>query len=495
MKLAALIDLEAQLLRDRDADPAELAARDRALLGGRRLDPRRPHAAVEAWVGALRAEGGGGLLPGPAVARALAATRGLLVVAGLALGWGAAAALLRFEGPHPVNVWDFLLVFVALQIALLLLLLAALAFPLASLGVPLLGLFRSLVGAVYPRLAARGLGSERLEEWRLLFHRLRSRRSLYRRVEPWVLVGLAQSFAVAFNAGVILALVRFVVFSDVAFSWSTTLVELDAGRFHRMVRALAVPWAGLWPEAVPSAELVAATRYSRLEGAYFLSGAGRAADPALVGGWWPFLLAAVACYGLAPRLLALAAAGIRTARALARLPLDDVEVEALLGRLAGARVETTSPLPEEPGPPPPPAPLEGAFEGGAPGRCALVVWRDAPYGPRVEAAVAERLGCPAAPVQPAGGRGHEEGRVDWGRVAGGADAMAVLAEAWEAPDGGALRLLRRLRQALGGGRRIRVLLLPGDGSEPRPAEVRVWKEELARLEDPWLSVEPLRSAP
>jgi hypothetical protein len=494
MKLAALIDLEAQLLRDRDADPAALAARDRALLGGQPLDPRRPHAALETWVEAVRAASADRPLPGRTVARALAATRALLVLAGAVLGWAAAAVVLRFEGPHPVNVWDFLLVFVALQIALLALLLAALAFPLASLGVPLLGLFRSLVGAVYPRLAARGLAGGPPEEWRLLFRRLRGRRSLYREIEPWVLLGLAQAFGVAFNAGVILALLRFVVFSDVAFSWSTTLLELDAGRFHRVVRALATPWAGLWPDAVPSAELVASTRYSRLEGAYFLSGTGRAADPALVGGWWPFLLAAVICYGLVPRAVALAVAGLRGARLLARLPFDDVEVQGLLARLAGGQVETASPQPEEPGPPPPPAPPEGAPAGAPPGRCPLVVWRDAPFGPEVEAAVAAQLGCPAAMVRPAGGRGHEEGRLDWLQLADGADAVAVLAEAWEAPDGGALRLLRRLREALGRGRRIRVLLR-GDGPSPPPAEVRIWKEELARLEDPWLSVEPLRSGP
>lgn len=491
MKLSTLIDLEAQLQRDREADPAALAARD-ASLGLGRLDPRRPHRAVEAWVGGLRGRGDAGLLPGRPLARALGLTRALLAAAGLALGWGATAALVRFEGPHPVNVWDLLLALVGIQVALLVLLLASLAFPVASLGLPFLGLFRGLAGAAYPHLAARGLAPERTGEWRLLLHRLRSRRSLYRRVEPWLLLGLTQAFGVAFNVGALLALLRHVVFTDVAFAWGTTLLDLDPARFHAIVRTLAAPWAALWPEAVPTPDLVAATRYSRLEGAYFLSGTGRAADPALVGAWWPFLFAAVVTYGLVPRLVAMAGAGLRTASLLARLPLDDVEVRALLGRIAGGRVETASPDPEAPGPPPPPAPAAAVAAPPAVERVAAVVWRDAPAGPEALAAAARQVGGALGGVHRAGGRGHEEGETGFSRLAaGGADAVAVLAESWEAPDGGTLRLLRALRAELGPGRHVRVLLR-GEAGAPRPEEVRVWREELARLEDPWLAAEPLR---
>ncbi|HSN91365.1 MAG TPA: DUF2868 domain-containing protein [Anaeromyxobacteraceae bacterium] len=494
MNLSTLIDLEAQLQRDREIDPGALALRDASLAGGH-PDPRRPHAAVEAWVRGLREREEGGLLPGRSLARALRLVRAVLAVAGLLLGWGAAAALLRFDGPHPVNVWDLLLALVGLQIVLLVLLLASLFFPVSSIGLPLLGLFRGLAAWAYPRLAARGLAPERLREWRLLLHRLRSRRSLYRRVEPWLLLGLTQAFGVAFNVGAILALLRHVVFTDVAFAWSTTLLDLDPARFHAVVRVLSAPWAALWPDAVPTPELVAATRYSRLEGAYFLSGTGRAADPALVGGWWPFLLASVATYGLVPRVVALAGARLRAWSVLARLPLDDAEVRALLGRIAGGRVETASPDPEAPGPPPPPAPLPAAPGSGTPARLALVVWRDAPSGDGSLAAVARQVGAAPAEVLRAGGVGHEEGEAGLGRIAaGGADAVAVLAEAWEAPDGGALRLLRSLRGGLGPGRRV-LVLLRGEAGAPRPEELRVWREELARLEDPWLAVEPLREGP
>src|SRR5882762_1304306 len=188
MTLSDLIDLEAQL------------ARDRALLAGSPLGSRTW---IERWLQALRETEPGQLHPGRAVVGVLRGIRASLVVAGLVLGWTTAAALLRYTGDRPVNVWDFLLVFVGLQLLLFALLLASFFLPVAALGTPLLGLFRGLVAAVYPSLAARASGSTgaRLEAWRALWHRLRSRRSLYHHVEPWILLGLTQVFGVAFNLG------------------------------------------------------------------------------------------------------------------------------------------------------------------------------------------------------------------------------------------------------------------------------------------------------
>lgn len=497
MTLADLVDLEAQLGRDRDADPEALEARDRALPGAADRPALRTaadrHRVLAGWLGGLRAAEPEALRAGAAVARALSSTRTVLCALGFLLGWGAAAAVLRFEGPHPVNVWDYLLAFVGVQLLLLAALLVAVAAPAGTLGLPFVGAFRSALGTVLPRAAARVLPPEREAEWRALAHRLRSRRSLYRAVEPWLLLGLTQAFGVAFNLGVLLATLRFVVFSDVAFAWATTLLELDPGRFHAIVHALATPWGWLWPDAVPSAALVAATRYSRLEGAYFLAGGGRAADPALVGAWWPFLVAAVTCYGLVPRAAALGLAAARTRALLSRLPLDDVEVGRVLDRLGAPRVTTRSPRAEAPGPAPGSAPLPVAAS--APGgRCALVLWRDVPLAPGLRELVARKAGCEVAAVRAAGGRDHEEGAAAWSELAGGAGPVVVLAEAWEAPDKGALRLLRALRGAVGPGRRLLVLLAETDGGAPRApeaGEVRLWREGLARLEDPWLAVEPV----
>lgn len=493
MTLSDLIDLEAQLARDRDGDPEALAARDRAALAGRDAGEGSRAALLRAWLGALREREPGLLHPGRSVERALGIVRAALAAGGVLLGWGAATALLRYTGEHPVNVWDVLLAFVGVQLLLLALLLASFLLPAAAARPPLLGLFRGAVAALYPRLARAG-GGGRVEEWRALWHRLRSRRSLYHRTEPWLLLGLTQTFGVAFNLGALAGMLRLVVFSDVAFSWSTTLLELDAARFHGLVRALAAPWGWLWPAAVPTAELVEATRYSRLEGAYLAAGAGRAARPELVGGWWPFLAAALATYGLLPRAALLVLARARAARLLAGVPLDDAEVSRVVERLRAPHVETRGLAAASAAP----APRELVTTGLAPrpgARCAVVLWRDVPFRPELEAAVVRQTRCAVAAVRSAAGDEDEDG---WMRLADGADPVVVVAEAWEAPDRGTLRLLRGIRRTAGPGRHLVVLLVDADGGgvgAPRESDVAVWRDGLARLEDPYLAVEPLRGSP
>jgi hypothetical protein len=499
MTIAELIDLEAQLARDRDVDAATLEARDRALLRGERLDPRDRRGALRRWMAALREHEPGLLRPGRQVEASLRLVRTVLVVAGLALGWGAAAAVLQYTGSHPVNVWDFLLVFVGVQVLLLLFLVGSFVLPVAEAGVPMVGVLRSLAAVAYPRAVERRVGAARAEEWRQLWHRLRTRRSLYRHVEPWLLLGLTQAFGVAFNVAALVACLRLVTFSDLAFSWSTTLVPLDAETFHRVVKAIAAPWAWAWPEAVPSHELVAATRYSRLDAAYVGSLGRRAAEPGLVGRWWSFLVASLTCYGLLPRLGVLVAARAWSAHLLRRLPLDDVEVSRLVSRLTAPHVETRA-SGAEPAPPEWPSPVAGGPEpSDAAGRCGVVLWRDVPSGEAVRSAVARHARCEVAAVQPAGGRDYEEGGVDWTTLAAGVDGFLVVAEAWEAPDRGAMRLLRQLRVALGTRRPLRVLLVnhgaAGGGWSPPPRDqVELWRQGLARLEDPYLAVEPLEAS-
>jgi hypothetical protein len=498
MTLANLIDLEAQLARDRDADPAALAARDRAVLPEAALEPGGRGGLLARWLDALRARDRAALRPGRAVAGALRGLRTALALAGVVLGWGAGTAVTSYGGGHPVNVWNFLLVLVGVQVLLLAVLAVSFFLPLAAVGAPALGLLRSAVAGLYPRLAARLLrdGAGRGEEWRALWHRVRTRRSLYHAVEPWLLLSATQAFGVAFNVGVLAAVLRLVVFTDVAFGWSTTLVELDAPRFHALAGAVAWPWRAAWPEAVPTEALVEATRYSRLEGAYAIAGAGRTARPDLVGGWWPFLVAALLVYGLLPRVLLLLLAHVRAARILARLPHGDAEVGRVVARLTAPHVDARAPRAEAAADLPARG-AEPARTGAGGGPCAVVLWRDVPGGGPLEAAVSRALGRPVARTRRAGGRDHEEAGADWAALADGAD-LVVVAEGFEPPDTAVRRLLAALRGAVGAGRPLTVLLLDAAASRPappRPEDVRVWRDGLAALEDPYLAVEPLREAP
>jgi hypothetical protein len=74
-------------------------------------------------------------------------------------------------------------------------------------------------------------------------------------------------------------------------------------------------------------------------------------------------------------------------------------------------------------------------------------------------------------------------------------AVALLAEAWEAPDKSLRGLLADLRRALGPRRTLRVVLV-GEASErgfraPEPEDVRVYQDRLTLLEDPYLTVDTL----
>ena len=390
-----------------------------------------------------------------------------LAALGLTLGWGAAAAVLRYTGEHPVNVWDVLLVLVGIQVLLLLTLVAALAFPVATLGAPLLGVFREGVRALYGRVAARGAGPERAEEWHALWHRLRSRRSLYHHVEPWLLLGATQTFGVAFNVGALLGCLRLVVFSDVA-----SRVEHDTrgsrrGAVPRARHGARPPVGVALAGCRPLARARGGDALPRLEGAYVQhAGGGRAVDPALVGGWWRYLLAAIAAYGLLPRALALAVARLRAARLLARLPLDDAEISRLAQRLAEPHVETRAIAPE----PEPARTSTGGVAAAAPAegmRCAVVLWRDVPARPDVRAAIARHVRSEIASVHAAGGR-DDLGTTSWAAAVDAAEPVVVVAEGFEAPDRAAVRLVRELRGALGPRRHLFVLVVDG----PRAASGR-----------------------
>lgn len=487
MKLAALVDLEAQLAQDAGADPEALHVRDRALVAEAPAGAR-PHALLVRWLSALRAQEPQRAFPGRRVAAALRTVAALLVVLGLALGWSAASVVLLYEGAQPVNVWDVLLVFVGVQLLLLALLLVSFVFPVGSLGVPLLGGVRWLVRRVWRRLAF-GAG-ERGEAFEAVARRLRARHRLYSDVEAWSLLGLTQIFGVAFNVGALLAFLRLVVFSDLAFSWSTTL-EVEPAAFHRLVEALAAPFGWLVPDAVPSAALVEATRWSRLEHAYVAGAAGEAAGAVRAGGWWPFLALSLVTYGLLPRLVTLVVARLRRAWLLAHLPFDDVEVRAVLGRLTRPVVSTRGEGTEAAAGTVPggAVPRPGRLaEGG--GRCTLLLWRDIPRG-GLEAAVAARLGCAATTVGEVGGP-EAPALGPLGDPEGAAGPVVVAAEAWEAPDDAVLELLADIRRRVG--TRTVVVLLTGAAdagpTAPDPGDVALWSRRLARLADPHLALEP-----
>lgn len=124
----------------------------------------------------------------------------------------------------------------------------------------------------------------------LLVQKLGRRQNL---PSPWLWLQL-QWFWLMFGLGLLLCLGFLLLFTDLAFAWSSTL--LNAEQLQQLISLLSRPWADIWPQAVPSAELIAQTQYARIDNRPLTS-------PELFGLWWPFLLASTLVYNLLPRLL------------------------------------------------------------------------------------------------------------------------------------------------------------------------------------------------
>lgn len=438
--LPDLLAVEHQILRDHAALDSDLRERDRRI--GRRLGPAGDAARLSAWAREMN--------PSSGTRRAFRAASFLLVLAGLVLGAGASIGLLSLDAGRPINVFHFLVWMVGLQILLLVVLALLLLPPRLTRWIPL-DFCHDVLRRVLVRIAPEETG------------RAQARLA---RLEPairWALLARTQAFGVAFNLGVLTAALLLVTFSDRQFCWSTTL-QLKNAFFHGLVDAVATPWKALLPAAAPTPELVDLTRYSTTDGAYLHPGAG----PKLAGGWWPFLLMAVAVYGLLPRtlVLAVAARGLRVA--LTRLPLrDDAEYSRILERLEtdlpGFAAGPAGPGPDAPAAALPPGPLPGRGLS-----CSLVIWEgvDVPDS-AIETRFGWRVGRRFKPGDP---------------PAVGEGPVVLAPPPWEDPTTSYRRVVRAWREAVGPDRLILVFLA-------HPGRRAIWDQVLRRWGDPSLRVE------
>lgn len=496
--LAPLIDLLTQLRRDDDSDRESLRRRDREI--GRRLAPRGlgRRAQLLAWLDELPEP--------PALGRRVALVRrvgnALLTGAGLILGWSTARVLLHYDGTQPVNVIHVLAVFVGLQL-LLVLALAVSLLPRASRWIPGMGTLQETVGVLSPgrllRLGERFLPQEARRLMAAALGRGGAHQRLFQRVEKWALVTSAQGFGVAFNLGALAGCLYLVASSDLAFAWSTTL-DVEARHLHALTRGLAAPWSWLLPQASPSLELIEATRYFRFqEGVLPGMGGAVPSGPAVLGGWWPFLLAAIGCYGLSLRCLLLGLASWRYRRAVATAFLHAPGVQDLWDRLNSALVETRAEQPEEGGDRPAAAAAPSAPNPWGGRRCVLVNWAGVELA---DAALADLLrdaaGLETHSTFGAGGANRlEDDRAVIAEVArsAGEGPVVLLVKGWEPALLEFLDFLGDLRRALGDGVPMAVMAVgragPDGVAAPRAVEVEQWRSRVRSVGDPWLSVRGL----
>jgi hypothetical protein len=339
---------------------------------------------------------------------------------------------------------------------------------------------------VLTRLAMTLLSASVRQDVEVLLGRLAAHSNLYARVRRAQVFLWSQWIGLAFMCGAVGATLAFVVFTDLAFGWSTTL-DVNAGSVHRIVAALSNPWALPWPAASPSLDLVESTRHFRVaaeEHIHFV-------DPIRYGGWWPFLVASMLFYGLLPRLLTTAYGssllGREVGAAIGRTP----GVDRLIDGLTTPVVETQAAGPESPTGREvsglvPVISVEDWIRGGGRESLSVVRWAEASD----DESLLRALDSPGLQIRDAGGRRSlQQDRElvaslsgDPARDAVGA-GISLCVRAFEPPVLEVLDFLGDLRRSIGPDHELCVLLVAGE-----PADHDVWRRKLLSLGDPRLSV-------
>lgn len=478
--LADWLDLLALLDADEGVREDELRRRDRAIGARVQAGPERPDRWLVAWVGARRdepgAQGGGS---GQHTTEAVGWSATLLGVVGLLLGATAAWGALSFQPQGRINVVTVLGVLVGLPTLLFVLALLNALPARWRRALPLIGSEPEGGGLLQPaRWALRALPTQTRDRLAAAFGRGRAFERLAAPVQRWLLLSASQAAAVAFQLGALAATLALVVFSDLSFGWSTTL-EVAPASAHRVTTLLSAPWARLWPEAVPSIELVEHTRFFRIA-----SRPAPGVAPEVYGLWWRFVVAALAVYGLLPRLAFFVFVRTRLRRGLVRAVLDAPGARRVLQRMQDPLVETMG--------------ADAATGDGAPlgvGAAARredgAGWPDAPvvivWAEAIEPGPDASAASPA-PIAAGGRLTPQDDRAAAEHAASLAVELdrpvALVVRAYEPPMLEIVDFLAELRRLLGDGREIVVGLAHSDPDEPTHAPV--WRRRLAASGDPWL---------
>jgi len=390
--------------------------------------------------------------------------------------------------------------------------------------VPGVRLVTALAGAFSPgRLAPlvwRILPQGLRESMALLSGRRTKHQQLYAGVQKWALLRWSQLFAVSFQVTALIACLMLIVFTDLAFGWSTTLTTgdatLDAQRVHRVTSAIAAPWVWAVDDAQPSLELIKESRYFRVTAEPVST-----AQAARLGGWWKFIVLTIAVYGLLPRVITLALAQAQFRAAARAAVVEAPGLSAVLRRIHRAQLESAAVEPEAAG--------GGTMTSGnavdSPLRSidsirAVINWADVPVSSDLLVSLS-----PGAKVYQAGGTVALSDDVALAKqiasTTGTADsAVLIVVKAWEPPLMEFIDFLNTIRSVLPR-RSCMIIVLPvglDDSASPAahagaltsrtqserplssigsmnaalpeatPAQLKLWRDKLGSLGDPWLRV-------
>lgn len=465
--LAAAIDIREWLVADANSNPEQRRKRDREIAG--QVNASMPRAdRVLAWWHGLAAPSLG---RGGQVAALVSIANGIMLVVGVVLGLGVAGASLTYQGDHPVNLLALLGILVGIPTVMLVL---QLIFVVGRLPLP---------AAISDALAV--LSPSR---WAGTWLQRGTSLSLFETISGvaagpisdsafarWQLLVLGQTFAVGFFAGALVMASLLVIFTDLAFGWSTTL-DIDSARIERIVRTLALPWSNVMPSAVPDAMLVEASRFFRLDERDV-----SATQAAALGRWWPFVMMTIACYGLLPRILLAVIANRRLRRETARLLEEGPDITALLDRMTSPQIDfgAGAATPNETDSRSVDRIPALSLEAGA----TVIVWNSAVPEDAFDAFISRHGQSNAVRIDAAEDQDPEEQTARLADLVGG-ERIVVLTKGWEPPLLSFTDYLALVREKIGrSGTIVVVPLSPDRASVDIEGEV-VWSKALSKCGDP-----------
>jgi len=213
-------------------------------------------------------------------------------------------------------------------------------------------------------------------------------------------------------------------------------------------------------------------------------------NPAGWGGWWPFLVANLCVYGRLPRLVLLGVGGWRVRATLDGAMCGISGVEEALDRLTTEAISTQAVEPE--GNPPGLSQSGSSLGESIPaGQYCVVNWGGVELGlEQVRQHFAGHHGFEAIALDSAGGSaGLETDGSIIEKIAAreGKPGGVILVKSWEPPMLEFLDFVGELRQRIGKGRRLVVVLLglgrAGKLGAPRAGDVAQWRRRLESLMD------------
>jgi len=500
LKLSEIINLEYQLYRDAQSDPVIVRERDRKIGRGYTGSELDRASLFRFWLNKLENKS---TYPGRSWSSGLAFLRYSVFFFFFISGAMTCAGVLAYDGSQPVNIVNFLAVFIGVQILFYLLFFLNILPGKIRGKIPFIGDFYRFVGflsnwiilTVSNHLYKNKTGS--IRQITNILHRAKSRHMIYNKIERWTLFSVTQLGGFGFSSGALAICAYLITFSDLAFAWNTTL-DVSPDFFHKIVTAISAPWAMFSKGLVPTSELVESTRFFRLDESY----SGAQSSALLVGGWWPFLICVLLTYGLIPRFIFLILSRFNARRSRARAPFLSAELDSLHRRLtspifstqAGATGHTENKSEK--------LPLKNINELSPKSEdCYLIVWQEIELSEaRMREIVQSRFHWNLLETFYAGMLENDQDERTLKHFSRnvGDEPILVLLEAWEAPSKAIARFLSLLRMNIKENRMIVIGLINLDSDNkiisPAQTDWQNWQDAAVKLHDPFVCIEPVAEA-